>query len=203
MKINKIVGIMFLLMGIICFGGAAWLWTGAIKDEQMANEAIAKVADNWVIERNEQESSEETVIPDYILNPEMDMPTEKIDGKEYIGKLQVPSLELDLPIMARWSYDNLAIAPNRFAGSAYLNNMILMAHNYDRHFGRLKTLQPGDAIEFVDVDGNVFKYEVREVLTIQPTAVEEMKTGDWDLTLFTCTKGGAARVTIRCDRVED
>ena len=29
-----------------------------------------------------------------------------------------------------------------------------------------------------------------------------MLSGDWDLTLFTCTIGGQTRVTIRLERVE-
>ncbi len=32
--------------------------------------------------------------------------------------------------------------------------------------------------------------------------VEEMITGDWDLTLFTCTLGGQTRVTVRCQLIE-
>ena len=35
---------------------------------------------------------------------------------------------------------------------------------------------------------------------LQPTAVEEMTSGDYDLTLFTCTYGGATRFTVRCLR---
>jgi sortase A len=38
---------------------------------------------------------------------------------------------------------------------------------------------------------------------LRPTAVEEMISGDWDLTLFTCTIGGATRVTIRCEKTKD
>lgn len=34
------------------------------------------------------------------------------------------------------------------------------------------------------------------------TRGNEMTSGHWDLTLFTCTVGGASRVTLRCDRVE-
>ena len=33
---------------------------------------------------------------------------------------------------------------------------------------------------------------------IPATAPEEMESGDWDLTLFTCTVGGRTRDTIRC-----
>ena len=37
-----------------------------------------------------------------------------------------------------------------------------------------------------------------QVETLAPTAVDEMTGGDWDLTLFTCTYSGQARVTVRC-----
>jgi sortase A len=33
---------------------------------------------------------------------------------------------------------------------------------------------------------------------LSPFAVEEMTSGDWDMTLFTCTVGGQSRVTVRC-----
>ncbi len=43
--------------------------------------------------------------------------------------------------------------------------------------------------------------EVAEVETLAPTAVEEMKSKDWDLTLFSCTIDGGARVTVRCRQI--
>ena len=39
--------------------------------------------------------------------------------------------------------------------------------------------------------------------TLPETAVEEMRAGEWDLTLFTCTYDGRARVTVRCIRTEE
>lgn len=72
----------------------------------------------------------EEEISDYILNPEMDMPTQEIDGQDYIGTLVIESLGLSLPIISEWSYPRLRIAPCRYAGSAYLDNMVIAAHNY-------------------------------------------------------------------------
>lgn len=144
------------------------------------------------------ESLEEAYIPDYILNPEMDMPEEEVDGQKYIGVLKIPVLSLELPVISEWSYPSLRIAPCRYAGSAYLNSMVIAAHNYYSHFGYLKDLSPGDEVTFTDVDGNIFRYEVSALEILSPFAVEEMTNGDWDLTLFTCTVGGQSRVTIRC-----
>ena len=57
-------------------------------------------------------------------------------------------------------------------------------------------------MSFRDVDGNSFAYTVAELETLDPCAVEEMKAGDWDLTLFTCNTSGQTRCVIRCDRIE-
>ncbi len=149
------------------------------------------------------ESLEEACIPDYILNPEMEMPVEEIDGQQYIGVLRIPALSLELPVISEWSYPSLQIAPCRYAGSAYLNNMVIAAHNYYSHFGYLKNLSQGDEVTFTDMDGNMFRYEVAELETLSPFAIEEMTSGDWDLTLFTCTVGGQSRVTVRCEMTED
>ena len=144
------------------------------------------------------ETLEEAYLPDYILNPEMDMPEKEVDGQKYIGVLRIPALSLELPVISEWSYSGLKDSPCRYVGSAYLNNMVIVAHNYFSHFGHLKNLSQGDEITFTDVDGNMFRYEVIELEILSPFAIEEMTGGNWDLTLFTCTVGGQYRVTVRC-----
>ena len=151
----------------------------------------------------DREELPEYILPDYLVDPRFEMPTVEIDGYDYIGYLDIPSLELSLPVMSEWSYPQLKIAPCRYAGSVYLDDMILAAHNYDRHFGRLKNLEGGELVRFTDVDGNVFDFSVTELELLWPEQTEEMLSGEWDLTLFTCTLGGRQRVTVRCDRIED
>ena len=136
--------------------------------------------------------------PAFVRYPDMEMPTKEIDGETYIGVVEIPSLELSLPVMSDWSYPQLKKAPCRYVGSVYSHDVVICGHNYDRHFGRLKELVPGDEVRFTDMDGNVLRYSVCAVEQLAKTAVEEMQTGDWDLTLFTCTKGGVMRVTVRC-----
>lgn len=145
----------------------------------------------------------EEALPDYIRNPGMEMPVEMINGNAYIGVLELPTLGLELPVMSEWSYSKLKVAPCRYKGSAYSHNLIILAHNYSTHFGTLKDLGIGDPVTFTDADGNVFRYEVLELETLMPSAIEEMESGDWDLTLFTCTVGGQSRVTVRCVTQEE
>lgn len=148
-------------------------------------------------------SAPQPELPGYILDPEMEMPTVEIDGLEYIGTLEIPALELTLPVVSQWSDASLKLAPCRYTGSAYLDDLIIAGHNYKRHFARLGELNVGDEVLFTDIDGNLFFYQVSELEQLAGTAVDEMEAGDWDLTLFTCTIGGKARVTVRCGRMDN
>ncbi len=132
---------------------------------------------------------------------EREMTVKEIDGHGYIGFVGIEALKLELPVMADWSYPKLRIAPCRFAGSVYADDLVIMAHNYERHFGKLRQLKPGDSVTFTDMEGQTVFYEVVALDILGPNAVEDMTAGAYDLTLFTCTYGGKSRVTIRCDRI--
>lgn len=127
------------------------------------------------------------------------MDTVLVDGNEYIGKLYFPTLDLTLPVMADWDHDKLKIAPCRYSGTTD-GNLVIAGHNYRSHFGPINNLRPGDEVRFTDVNGQQFIYQVAETEVLQPTAIEEMTGGDWDLTLFTCTLSGQTRLTVRCTK---
>ena len=136
--------------------------------------------------------------PMYMLYPEMEMPTKAVNGRDYIGVLYIDELGLELPVLSELTYPGLRSSPCRYKGSAYDGNLIIAAHNYKTHFGNIKNLTPGSVIRLIDIDNNEFTYVVQTMETLPGTAVEEMEAGGWDLSLFTCTYGGASRVTIRC-----
>lgn len=127
----------------------------------------------------------------------------EIDGHMYIGYISIPSLDIELPVMSDWNYDQLQIAPCRYYGSTKTRDLVIAAHNYTRHFGPIRRLSPGDDVYFTDMDGVTTAYQVAEVDTLNPTAVEQMTSSGYALTLFTCTYGGQSRVTVRCDAVSD
>ena len=147
-----------------------------------------------------EKAKEGTEVPEYMWNPDMEMPVKIIDGREYVGVLCIPSLELVLPVINNWSDSNLKIAPCRYEGSAYQDNLIIAGHNYTAHFGKLGNMREGDTVIFTDMDGNVFTYKMAEWEILKPADMEGMESGDWDLTLFTCTLGGKSRITIRFKR---
>ena len=203
-----------LLLGALCLlaalGLTVWnLWT-ADRAKTAAAAAVQQLEP--LISAPAQEAAQtpdepttepdEPEIPDYRLNPGMALPVVVVDGVAYIGVLEVPALELTLPVTGEWSYDRLKIALSRYAGSAYLDNLVIMGHNYPAFFKNLGDLRPGDEIRFTDADGNVFSYTVADLEQLRAAQVEDMITGDWDLTLFTCTPGGQLRTAVRCIRDE-
>lgn len=124
-----------------------------------------------------------------------------IDGYAYIGYITFPKLELELPIMADWDYNMLNIAPCRYTGSVRGEDLILMAHNYNSHFGGLNRLVEGDTVLFTDMDGVVTTYEVVARDVLYYGEYDQLTDHEYDLTLFTCTYGGKGRVTVFCGRV--
>lgn len=175
--------------------------------------------------RSAMESSHEVLT---VMKPQMEMPTDshdnreyveytdyvdafdqeakemtvkEIDGQEYIGYLSIPVLELELPVISEWDYDRLKIAPCRQYGSTKTDDLVIAAHNYASHFGRLAQLRTGDLLTFTDMDAETILYGVATVDVLEPTAVDTVKDSEFDLVLYTCTYGGENRVAVFCDRI--
>lgn len=204
---SKKKGTIYIWTGVVLIASslvlvASNLWTehsAGDRSKQVTVKLIEMIPEENGNQYSETQSEDvEIEYPDYILNPNMEMPVQEIDGAQYIGVLKIPRLNLELPIQSTWSYPGMKISPCRYEGSIYLDNLVICGHNYITHFGSLKELEPGDQVSFADMDGNKFDYVVMETEILQPTAVDEMTSGNWDLSLFTCTIGGATRVTVRC-----
>lgn len=205
-----------MVLGAALVFGALLLSRSNQREDTAAREAVMDVMPQLVQQIRENTASEETVSEAYTIpEPELQIPVEllteedkemtevEINGNQYIGYLSIPVLGLELPIMSSWSYPKLNIAPCRYTGSVRGEDLVLMAHNYSSHFGKLSQLDLGDMVEFTDMDGVITRYEVVGKDVLDPAAVEEMTSGDFDLTLFTCTYGGGSRVTAYCNRISE
>lgn len=151
------------------------------------------------------DKEDEQNIPDYLLNPDMDMPEytlKSLGDVACIGILEIPALDLELPVISSWSYSSLRLAPCRYSGSAYKGDLVIAAHNYQSHFGGLRTLPEGSEVFFTDAVGNRFSYYVAVTEALTPWSVDDMTSGEWPLTLFTCTLDSQNRVTVRCEYSE-
>lgn len=206
-------GRIWINTGLLLLAAALFLWAYNGQESRRAGDSAQQVITELTQSLTRQPTAEAGAgpeqteapavkLPEYLLDAQREMPEKTVNGRAYIGVLSIPSLNLELPVLSQWSYPNLKDAPCRYSGSLYQNDLIICAHNYASHFGRLKTLQPGDTLLFTDMDDQVVSFQMVEQETLEPNDQEAMTTGDWDLTLFTCTPGGQTRVTLRFQRVD-
>lgn len=196
---NKL-GIACMCLGAVLLGSALLLFLWNDYEANQAQKAAEEILPDMIKEIERAVSSEDEPLPDP-FDPTMKEVT--IEGNSYIGYLSIPSLDLELPIMSSWDMQRMRIAPCRYFGAVKSKNFVIAGHNYAGHFGGLQKLNIGDYIRFTDMLGDVTVYRVYELETLPPTAVEEMTAGDAALTLFTCTYSGQARITVRCEIVEN
>lgn len=210
MKLKK--GTIPMTLGLLLIAAALGLSFRNVREDRQAQDASQTVVEELVElipERKPQVTPDivlsipDMELPDYVKFPEMEMPAKEVCGNEYIGTLEIPALGLSLPIISQWSYPKFQVAPCRYLGSAYTGDLILAAHNYPSHFGRIKELEPGDEVIFTDMDGNVFRYQMAVQEILDPADAEGMACSGYPLTLFTCTIGGQYRVTVRFERVDN
>lgn len=204
---NSKMGVILLILGVVLIAAALLLFFhNEWEDHNAQQEAESLLEDiQSFIEDEAAPSTTEVPIevtePEETLDPEM--PTLLIDGYEYIGYVSIPDLELELPVMSEWDYSRLKVAPCRHFGSSRTDDLVIAAHNYKSHFGYLKNLEIGAEILFTDMDGIENRYTLTRLETLSPDAVDAVQNSGHDLVLYTCTPGGATRVTAFCDRVEE
>ena len=187
------VAITLMCLGILFIGFASGLLVYNNYENKSAHESSEALVESIRLSIAENE------LKDIVSDPfDEEMKIKDIDGYGYIGYLSVPALNLDLPVMSEWDYGRLKIAPCRYYGSTKTDNLVIAAHNYRFHFGYLGQLQVGDSVLFTDMESKVTEYKVDYVELLMPTDVDKVKDSSSDLILYTCTYGGAKRITVRC-----
>ena len=91
-----------------------------------------------------------------VEDPDTTLKTTNVDGIDYIGVLDIPSLNLSLPVASSFSYSKLRVSPCLYAGSCYSNDMVIAGHNYARHFSPLRWQKIGTEINFIDAEGILY-----------------------------------------------
>ena len=129
------------------------------------------------------------------------MPVVEVEGQNYMGAINFPDLDRELPVLASYELEKLKTAPAVYHGTPQTGDLVICAHNYRSHFGPLQRLPIGAQVLLKAVDGNLYEYQVAATEVVSPFAVADVTSGEWDLTLFTCTLGGRTRYVVRCDLI--
>lgn len=200
-----VLGVALLLLGLGMAGRYLWVEEQSGDHTQAAMEQLMEKMENRFQESDAPEVPAEDAPQQPVTGettPLRVMEELVIDGVPYIGYLEIPALELQLPVIGESGEEHLEIAPCRYFGTVFQKDFVIGGHRYRRHFRKLHTLGYGDQVIFTDVTGARFPYRVEELEVIEPYESAYLCSGGWDLSLYTCTTGGTSRLVVRCMSID-
>ena len=114
----------------------------------------------------------------------------QIDGENVVGVIKIDKISFEGLIYEGTSLDTLAKGVGHFESSPYLDgNVCLAAHNTNKFWAKLHTIENGDKITYTSFLGTK-EYVVNNVTQISETDWTLLEnTNENYLTLITCVKG--------------
>lgn len=131
--------------------------------------------------------------------PNSNMPILEIDGVDYVAMLEIPSLNIALPVADKWNPDKLFKAPARFSGSCYAHNLVIGGEDYAHQFSFCDKIDTGTHIVVTDMTGTQFSYTVSRVDRSKNAASQWLINTDYDLTLFCQDIYSMEYIAVRCN----
>ncbi len=124
-------------------------------------------------------------------------------GYTMLGRLSIPSISLDLPVLDRASEASMKVSVGVLYGVGLnqIGNTVIAGHNYRNgtFFSNLKKVENGDTIYITDNSGKKVKYTVYNVYTTTSSDFDYASrdtAGKREVSLTTCTDDVNARRVI-------
>lgn len=181
------------------------------------DETTVSVYENALVVKITQEIPEEIPSEEEISSESIEMATATStyvapNGKKYetIGKIKIPKINLNYPILSQTTDALMKVAPCKFHGCNpnEVGNLCIVAHNYRRKnvfFSDVENLVVGDIVEITDLSQRTIQYEVYDIHTVFPNNradTTQMTNGRKEVTLITCTDDNKQRIIVRCKEKE-
>ncbi|MBO5339469.1 MAG: sortase [Oscillospiraceae bacterium] len=193
--------IVLIVLGLTLICTSAFLFFAYEQEAEIAGENAQQLLGALAleIEQNRKQELYDTARREQVPGQ---MPLTSLQGYDLMGVIRVPGVGVELPVLNSWNYDLLKLSPCRYSGSIEGQDLILMGHNYKKHFAPLRQVSPGDRVEFLDASGSSHAYVVAGTEVLKPTRLDELTVSESALTIFTCTPGGYGRFVVRCDPIQ-
>lgn len=121
--------------------------------------------------------------------------TYTVNGEQYtvVGVLNIPSLNIEYPILSETSTQLLKVSLNKYWGANpnEVGNMVVVGHNYknNKFFSNLSKIQLGEIVKITDLAGKTLDYKVYDTYVIDPydnSCTSQLTDGKTEITLITC-----------------
>ncbi len=181
-----------------------------LDETEIIEEEVTVVILNAIPEENTIVSQTETVQTEVEVEIPKVQKSVANDGTEYytVGIINIPSINVNYPILSTYSDELLKISPCRFHGPNpnEVGNLCIAGHNYknSKFFSNVPNLVEGDIIEITDLGGNTVQYSVYNKFIVNPNELEctsQLTKGKREITLITCTNDNARRHIIKAREI--
>ena len=212
----------FLSVFLVCLLSSYYIYAeyDRNKSEQVSKEILADMTIEEQEEKLESivvilnsafaEEQEVSVIEEPEEIPSVQLTTAS-DGTTYytIGRIYIPKINVDYPILSETTTELLKISPCKFWGADpnQVGNFCIVGHNYrnTKFFSKVPTLEYGDIIEITDLSGKTVKYSVYDKHEVDPddtSDTTQLTNGRTEITLITCTNDSKRRVVVKATAVK-
>lgn len=179
-------------------------------ETEIIEEEVTVVILNAIPEEEEIVSEIQTIQTEVVVDVPEEQRSVANDGTEYysIGVVNIPSINVNYPILSTYSDALLKIAPCKFHGPNpnEVGNLCIAGHNYrnSKFFSKVPKLETGDIIEITDLGGNTVAYAVYDKFIVNPDELEctsQLTGGRREITLITCTDDNKQRHIIKAREI--
>lgn len=176
---------------------------------EIVEEEVTVVVLNAIPEEEEVVQTQ-TIQRERAINVPDEQKSVASDGTVYytIGVVNIPSINVNYPILSTYSDELLKIAPCKFHGPNpnEVGNLCIAGHNYrnNKFFSKVPTLENGDIIEITDLSGITLEYAVYDKYIVNPDELEctsQLTDGKKEVTLITCTNDNKQRYIIKAREI--
>lgn len=178
---------------------------------------IYLLAINFMFDKNTQEVAEENIVVENIVEENVieekqdEISNEKIpetmSGYKVLGQLVIEKIGVKKNILSTSNTSTLKLSVAKDYGPDINapGNFCMCGHNWSNMLERLHELEEGDKLYLVNRETKTkVNYEVYKVYTCGPkdvSCLEQNNDGKREVTIYTCTPGGAKRVVCKAREI--
>ncbi len=129
---------------------------------------------------------------------DMTMPMLEIDGENFVGILEIPLYEKQLPVCGGWSRHKVSSFPCRYDGNLYDGSLIIGGSDGAGQFDFMKTISMGDFVFLTDMMGGRYCYRVDWVEKTSDASAENLRSDGADLVLFARNSYSLDYTVVQC-----
>ncbi len=116
-----------------------------------------------------------------------------VDDLKYVGVLEIPSINLKLPVLDSCTKENLNKGICLYQQA---DTIIIGGHNSRNFFNKIYKLEPGDKAYYYNTNSIKREFKMVNSEKIKENEIEKLTNNKYSMILFTCTFDNRGRYIV-------